>query len=135
MRTDLEDAAPQLDVRRTFLSWRRRVTPRPWVTGIPVALASLLLASADESRYQDIYAPPDPLSPGKPGDLIRSEPSRLVLEPSGPLGAYVATGTRNRVPQYDAQGNPVAVTSGRTTRGPAGPAAVDRIRDRPLRDG
>jgi len=99
MRTELDHAAPQLDFRRTFLSWRRCVTPRPWVTGIPVALASLLLASADESQYQDFDAPPDPLSPGKPGDLIRSEPSRLVPALSGQLGAYVATGTRNHVPQ------------------------------------
>jgi triacylglycerol lipase len=108
MRTELDDAAPQPDVRRTFLSWRRRVIPRPWVTGIPVALASLLLvlpavsipvASPGGSQYQAFYAPPAPRSPGKPGDLIRSEPSRLVLELSGQLGAYVATGTRNHVPQ------------------------------------
>jgi triacylglycerol lipase len=31
---------------------------------------------------------------GEPGDLIRTEPSRLVLEPSGQLGAIMATGTR-----------------------------------------
>lgn len=92
MRTELDYAARQRDVRRTFLSWRRRVTPRPWVTGIPVA-------SPGESQYQAFYAPSDPRSPGKPGDLIRSEPSRLVLELSGQLGAYVATGTRNHVPQ------------------------------------
>ena len=34
-------------------------------------------------QYQAFYTPPDPLPPGRPGDLIRTEPSRLVLEPSG----------------------------------------------------
>ncbi|CAN5240117.1 lipase family protein [soil metagenome] len=67
-------------------------------------------AHADESGYQEFYTPPDPLPPGKPGDLIRSEPSRLVLEPSGQLGAYVATGTRIMYRSTDGRGNPVAVT-------------------------
>jgi hypothetical protein len=52
------------------------------------------VARADESQYIAFYTPPDPLPAGKPGDLIRSEPSRLVLEPSAQLGAYLATGTR-----------------------------------------
>ncbi|BBY61909.1 lipase family protein [Mycolicibacterium helvum] len=67
-------------------------------------------ARADESLYQEFYTPPAPLPPGKPGDLIRSEPSRLVLEPSGQLGAYVATGTRIMYRSTDARGIPVAVT-------------------------
>jgi triacylglycerol lipase len=67
-------------------------------------------AQADESRYEVFYTPPDPLPPGKPGDLIRTEPSRLVLEPSGQLGAFVGTGTRIMYRSTDAQGKPVAVT-------------------------
>ena len=61
-------------------------------------------------RYGEFYTPPDPLPAGQPGDLIRSEPSRLVLEPSGELGAYVATGTRIMYRSTDARGNPTAVT-------------------------
>lgn len=75
-----------------------------WVVTPPPA------ARADESHYQSFYTPPDPLPQGKPGDLIRTEPSRLVLEPSGQLGAYVATGTRIMYRSTDARGNPVAVT-------------------------
>jgi len=53
---------------------------------------------------------PDPLPAGKPGDLIRSEPARLVYEPSGQLGSWVATGTRIMYRSTDAKGNPVAAT-------------------------
>lgn len=63
-----------------------------------------------EPSYAPFYTPPDPLPPGKPGDLIRSEPSRLVLEPSGQLGSYVATGTRIMYRSTGAQGQPIAVT-------------------------
>lgn len=65
---------------------------------------------ADESAYLPFYTPPTPLPPGQPGDLIRTEPSRLVLEPSGQLGAFVGTGTRIMYRSTDAQGEPVAVT-------------------------
>lgn len=61
-------------------------------------------------RYGEFYSPPDPLPAGQAGDLIRSEPSRLVLEPSGELGSYVATGTRIMYRSTDARGNPIAVT-------------------------
>jgi hypothetical protein len=64
----------------------------------------------DEAQYQEFYTPPDPLPPGQPGDLIRTEPSRLVLEPSGQLGAILATGTRIMYRSTDARGNPIAVT-------------------------
>ncbi|GFG51703.1 triacylglycerol lipase [Mycolicibacterium agri] len=64
----------------------------------------------NEDEYQAFYTPPDPLPPGAPGDLIRSEPSRLVLEPSGQLGAIMATGTRIMYRSTDARGNPNAVT-------------------------
>src|SRR5262249_16757981 len=64
----------------------------------------------DEPRYAGVYTPPDPLPPGQPGDLIRTEPSRLVLEPSGQLGAIMATGTRIMYRSTDTRGNPIAVT-------------------------
>lgn len=67
-------------------------------------------ARADESQYWAFYTPPDPLPAGVPGDLIRTEPSRLVLEPSGQLGSFVGTGTRIMYRSTDAQGHPVAVT-------------------------
>lgn len=65
----------------------------------------------NEDEYTAFYTPPDPLPPGASGDLIRTEPSRLVLEPSGQLGAIVATGTRIMYRSIDARGNPMAVTS------------------------
>lgn len=64
----------------------------------------------NEDEYQAFYTPPDPLPDGPPGDLIRTEPSRLVLEPSGELGAIMATGTRIMYRSTDARGNPNAVT-------------------------
>ncbi len=64
----------------------------------------------NENEYVAFYTPPDPLPPGMPGDLIRSEPSRLVLEPSGQLGAILATGTRIMYRSIDSRGNPMAVT-------------------------
>jgi hypothetical protein len=67
-------------------------------------------ATADEGQYDEFYTPPDPLPAGVPGDLIRTEPSRLVLEPSGQLGAFVATGTRIMYRSTNARGNPNAVT-------------------------
>ncbi|MGZ4527504.1 MAG: lipase family protein [Mycobacterium sp.] len=67
-------------------------------------------ADGDEPQYAEFYTPPDPLPPGRPGDLIRTEPSRLVLEPSGQLGAIMATGTRIMYRSIDTRGNPIAVT-------------------------
>ncbi len=64
----------------------------------------------NEDEYAEFYTPPEPLPPGKPGELIRTEPSRLVLEPSGQLGAIMATGTRIMYRSIDARGNPMAVT-------------------------
>ena len=64
----------------------------------------------NEDEYTAFYTPPDPLPPGAPGELIRTEPSRLVLEPSGQLGAILATGTRIMYRSIDSRGNPMAVT-------------------------
>ncbi|OSC23696.1 triacylglycerol lipase [Mycobacterium vulneris] len=67
-------------------------------------------AHADEGRFEQFYTPPDPLGAGRNGDVIRTEPVHLVLEPSGQLGAFVGTGTRIMYRSTDATGNPVAVT-------------------------
>ena len=81
-----------------------------------LSVAALLLAfcaapsHADESQYPEFYTPPNPLPAGAPGDLIRTEPSPLRLEPSGQLGHFVATGTRIMYRSTDAHGNPIAVT-------------------------
>jgi hypothetical protein len=64
----------------------------------------------NEDEYAAFYTPPDPLPAGAPGDLVRTEPSQLVLEPSGQLGAIMATGTRIMYRSIDPRGNPVAVT-------------------------
>jgi hypothetical protein len=64
----------------------------------------------NEDAYQEFYTPPDPLPPGAPGDLIRTEPSRLVLEPSGQLGMIMADATRIMYRSTDVHGNPMAVT-------------------------
>lgn len=93
----------------------RRVTLRVLIA---LAVAVLALpavtvqppANADETKYLAFYTPPDPLPPGKPGDLIRSEPARLVYEPSGQLGGWVATGTRIMYRTTNAKGQEVAAT-------------------------
>ncbi len=64
----------------------------------------------NEDAYTAFYTPPDPIPPGAPGDLIRTEPSRLVLEPSGQLGMIMATGTRVMYRSVDGRGNPDVVT-------------------------
>ncbi|CAJ1500245.1 lipase family protein [[Mycobacterium] kokjensenii] len=79
------------------------------VSGV-VALRADPVANADDIKYEAFYTPPQPLPAGKPGDLIRTEPLRLVLEPSGQLGSFVGTGTRIMYRGTDAQSHPVAVT-------------------------
>ncbi|OBF28066.1 lipase family protein [Mycobacterium sp. ACS4331] len=64
----------------------------------------------NEDEYTEFYTPPNPLPESRPGDLIRTEPSRLVLEPSGELGMIMATGTRVMYRSTDARGNANAVT-------------------------
>ncbi|OBJ83318.1 triacylglycerol lipase [Mycobacterium sp. 1245852.3] len=80
------------------------------VLGASPMLAPAPTARADDLKYEQFYTPPNPMPAGKPGDLIRTEPTHLVLEPSGKLGAFVGTGTRIMYRSTDAQGNPVAVT-------------------------
>ncbi|WP_396895414.1 lipase family protein, partial [Mycolicibacterium sp.] len=62
------------------------------------------------NRYGEFYTPPDPLPAGAPGDVIRSEPMRLVYEPSGQLGGWVAQATRIMYRSTDSRGNPTAIT-------------------------
>lgn len=61
-------------------------------------------------RYSEFYSAPDPLPPGRSGDLVRSEPMRLVYEPSGQLGGWVASGTRIMYRSNDSRDNPNVVT-------------------------
>ncbi|MGB8408119.1 MAG: lipase family protein [Mycobacterium sp.] len=60
--------------------------------------------------YDEFYAPPTPLPNGSPGTLIRTEPAQVKLEPSGQLGAYVATGTRIMYLSTDSRNKAVPVT-------------------------
>ncbi len=50
-------------------------------------------AHADPGQTDQFYTPP-PQLPGQPGQDIREEPSRLVLEPSGVVPGWQANGTR-----------------------------------------
>jgi Secretory lipase len=91
-----------------------------WVGAVLCALATVFppVAHADrgwdpkynDDEYTEFYTPPNPIPPVLPGDLIRTEPSRLVLEPSGQLGAIMATGTRVMYRSTDGRGNPDVVT-------------------------
>jgi hypothetical protein len=74
------------------------------------ALSVAGVAGADEGQYADFYTPPNMLAPGRAGDLMRSEPSRLALEPSGQLGAYESTGTRIMYRSNNTHDQPDAVT-------------------------
>lgn len=62
------------------------------------------------NRYAEFYTAPDPLPVGVPGQLVRAEPMRLVYEPSGQLGGWVATATRIMYLSKDSRGNPNVVT-------------------------
>lgn len=95
---------------RGLLDVLARLVSLTVVLAISLALTAAPTAHADESRYWEFYTPPDPLPPGGNGDLIRTEPSELVLEPSGQLGSFVGTGTRIMYRSTDARGLPVAVT-------------------------
>lgn len=62
-----------------------------------------------ECQYRPFYTPPNPLPAGAPGDLIRTEPSRIALDPAG-HGKYSGKGTRIMYQSIDGRGRPVAVT-------------------------
>lgn len=62
-----------------------------------------------ECAYRPFYTPPDPLPDGVAGDIIRSESSRIALDPAG-HGQYSGTGTRILYRSTDGRGRPVAVS-------------------------
>lgn len=62
-----------------------------------------------ECQYRPFYTPPVPLPDGKPGDLIRTEPMRAVLDPAG-HGKYSGTATRIMYQSTNVRGEPIAVT-------------------------
>ncbi|HKP41609.1 lipase family protein [Mycobacterium sp.] len=62
-----------------------------------------------ECQYRPFYSPPNPLPAGSPGDLIRSEPSRIALDPAG-HGNYSGKGTRIMYQSINVRGEPVAVS-------------------------
>ncbi len=115
-RTSSRTASPHRRDRESKLWILNRRTRVAAVIVVLVAAALVCTvvvtppAHGDESAYLEFYTPPAPLPPGQNGDLIRTEPSRLVLEPSGQLGAFVGKGTRIMYRSTDAQGHPVAVT-------------------------
>ncbi|MBI3225425.1 MAG: triacylglycerol lipase [Mycolicibacterium cosmeticum] len=116
MRTRTTLSAGSLD-RLSNLPYTVRLMRKIFVAALTLLVGATVsvavgvpTAHADESHYWPFYTPPIPLPEGAPGDLIRTEPSRLVLEPSGQLGAFVGTGTRIMYRSTDAQGKPVAVT-------------------------
>lgn len=87
------------------------------LVGVVISCLSTGLAHADdwypfynEDEYTEFYTPPNPLPDVPPGDLVRSEPSRLVIEPSGQIGRLNATGTRVMYRSTDAHGKPNVVT-------------------------
>ncbi|MEE6170277.1 MULTISPECIES: lipase family protein [unclassified Mycolicibacterium] len=62
-----------------------------------------------ECQYRTFYTPPSPLPAGAPGDIIRTEPSRIALDPAA-HGNYSGQGTRIMYQSIDGRGRPVAVT-------------------------
>lgn len=56
-------------------------------------LAALLLTPTVHADTGFYDTPPDPPNAAA-GDVIRTEPSRLVLEPSGAVPGWTAAGTR-----------------------------------------
>ncbi|CDP86678.1 lipase [Mycolicibacterium farcinogenes] len=62
-----------------------------------------------ECQYRPFYTPPDPLPTGAPGDLIRTEPSRIALDPAG-HGNYSGRGTRIMYLSTNLRGETVPVT-------------------------
>ncbi|WP_243747947.1 lipase family protein [Mycolicibacterium sp. CBMA 226] len=62
-----------------------------------------------ECQYRPFYTPPNPLPSGKPGDIIRAEPSRIALDPAA-HGNYSGKGTRIMYQSINLRGERVAVT-------------------------
>ena len=69
-----------------------------------------MTAPAATAEPADFYTPPVELPAGANGDLIKSEPSPLLLSVPGSNGAWPATATKIMYRSEDAKGAPVAVT-------------------------
>jgi hypothetical protein len=69
-----------------------------------VSVGNARADGGDEPQYAEFYTPPDPLPPGQPGDLIRTEPSRLVLEPFGQLRVNPASSNPKRLSDFNGNG-------------------------------
>lgn len=106
-------------VRAVFISLRVLLSTIVTLAAC-VTMAHLPAAGADEDcppnigyqpecQYRPFYTPPDPLPTGSPGDLVRTEPSRIALDPAG-HGNYAAKGTRIMYQSTNVRGEPVAVT-------------------------
>ncbi|PRC48742.1 triacylglycerol lipase, partial [Mycobacterium sp. ITM-2017-0098] len=66
-------------------------------------------AHADIDYVGDFYLPPTPLPDGRPGDVLRTEPSRIPAAVDFP-DALSAAATRIMYRSTNARGNPIAVT-------------------------
>lgn len=67
------------------------------------------VAYQPECQYRPFYTPPAPLPAGSPGDVVRTEPARVALDPAG-HGNYSGTGTRIMYQSLNARNEPVAVS-------------------------
>ncbi len=130
LQTNISGIGPAQRHWRRCLSKRPRWSQRASTAALLTAASSLIVclvvapypaANADDDcppaagyqplcTYEKFYTPPDPLPKGTGGDLIRSEPARIVYEPSGQLGAYVATGTRIMYLSTNSRGAQVPVS-------------------------
>ncbi|MCG5432824.1 lipase family protein [Mycobacterium sp. MYCO198283] len=73
------------------------------------ALGVVPTAGADAGDFGTFYEPPDPLPVGPPGEVLRSEPSRIPAAVDFP-DALPATATRLMYRSANARGIPTAVT-------------------------
>ncbi len=83
-----------------------------WAAGLSVAALVVCAATAPFAAAEpaDFYTPPTELPAGDNGDLIRSEPTPLLLSVPGSNGPWPATATKIMYRSEDATGAPVAVT-------------------------
>ncbi|MEV3903838.1 lipase family protein [Mycobacterium sp. NPDC050551] len=80
---------------------------------VMVAICGLITAAptagADNGYVGDFYLPPDPLPPGPPGEVLRTEPSRIPAAVDFPA-ALPATATRIMYRSTNARGGAIPVT-------------------------
>lgn len=104
---------------RAIVRWLTALAATPVMLLILCVIGSSPNAAADECppnigyqpecQYRPFYTPPVPLPAGSPGDLIRTEPSRIALDPAG-HGNYSGKGTRIMYQSLNVRDEPVAVT-------------------------